>query len=345
MSLADWRLLRGGRIVAARRDDGLLLEVDLPPLARRATLRLRSVERFEWRPSAHTWEDDDIGDLDAIAGAALTIEGARWSRSGRQVVLELSDGTILAEYERAELESELSDGWRAHWARWCMTFDEDVHPHVRQWLATGSGPERDAVLEAWRAERTSDLAALVTALDDSTAAPELDSLEAFDRWGAAHPVGAARELARAAHRTFEVWSDAEVAAAWWERITQAIAGLDADADPRIGPALLASLYSPSDWWFRVDQVAHIAGPFEAKSDEPSFADHLFRQLEVHADAGTPRRSLAVRKAILPECDCNGAEMGERLQCFAERIRGRYPEDRELSREGREALYWRTRIPG
>ncbi len=343
-SPAPWCHAYDAELTAVRReDDGLEVALWLPRLARSATMRLDGVTRFDWRPDAHTWDDEDVADLDAIGGAGLTVEGARWTRDGRDVVVLTTDGTLYLACADVAPEPGLTEDWRAFWADWGAAFDEPVHPAVRAWLVDGAGPPVDALLETWRRERTSDLALLIDALDDPTTPVRLEALEDVARWVdtfAEGPVGATRELARCAAWTFDPWlDDRPVADAWWERLTWAIARVDPAPDPRVGHALLDTLYSPSDYWFRLDQVAHIAGPFEAASDDPSFADHLFARLDAHADAGTADHALEVREAILPECDCNGAEMGDRLLAFADEVRARYPEDRRLSRDARAAAAW------
>lgn len=347
MSPDDWQLLYAGRIVSVRRlGDDLELEVDLSRLGRSTTVRLRSVECFTWRPSHHTWEDSDIEEPTAIATAGLVVDAARWSRDQQRLVVRLDDGTILASYARFEASADLVDTWSAYWASWSESFEEDVHPLVRECLLAEETPSASALLDAWRDDRKSDLVAALGALEEPQVPVRLDSLAAFDVWAerfAESPVGSMRELARCAGSTFDIWiEDRDGAAQWWKRIAAVIGVVAPRPDPRIGHASLHALYSPSDWWFRIDQVAHIAGPFRAETDEPSFADHLFRLLEANADADTPRRALAVRDAILVECDCNGAEMGERLHLFAEETRARHPRDRPLSREGREALRWRLK---
>jgi len=104
-------------------------------------------------------------DVSAIAAAGLTIAGARWSRDGRKVVLTTSDGTILVSYGAFEAAETLTDDWRSHWNAWRESFDEPVHPLVREWLVKGKGASVDTLLETWRRERTSDLATLVDRLD------------------------------------------------------------------------------------------------------------------------------------------------------------------------------------
>lgn len=347
MSPDDWRVLYDARVTAARSSG--VIEAELPRLGRSSTFVLHGLRRFDWRPSHHTWEDEDISDAGTIGRAGLTVTGARWSRDRNAIVILVSDGTIVAQYERMETDEALVDAWRTHWARWCESFEEELHPLLHAALRDAVVPSADALLEAWRAERTSDLASALDVLETPEAAVRLESLDTFDAWAerlASTPassevaVASLRELARCAAWTFEIWSDRDTTAEWWRHMTVALGRFDALPDPRCGHALLSTLYSPSDWWFRVDQVAHVVARFEAESDEPSFADHLFRLLEVHADADTSGHALEVRDAILPECDCNGAEMGERLRLFAEQTRARYPEDRPMSRDAHEALRWR-----
>lgn len=233
------------------------------------------------------------------------------------------------------------------------------------WSADLLGP----LLDAWRAERTSELADVIGVLGDAIDAEPytLETLEDLAGWTAVFdraPSAALRALPAAATATFHLlaaddpgprsprrgaWLDARSAlnARWWRGFTDIVGALrEHPPDPRIGRALLAMLASPSDDWFRVDQVAHVAGPFEpTDAAAPSFADVMLSRIERDADAGTADALEAGAAAVLVEADCNGAAMGSDLRTLASALRGRYGVDRLLEDAAYEAICARGPLRG
>jgi hypothetical protein len=104
------------------------------------------------------------------------------------------------------------------------------------------------------------------------------------------------------------------------------------------------LASPSDHWFHLDQVAHVAGPFEPTDHTtPSFADVALARIELDADAGTADALDAEARAVLVEADCNGAAMSEALRALAEVVRARHGIDRTLDQIDYDAISARGRL--
>ncbi len=242
----------------------------------------------------------------------------------------------------------------------------ELHPLIERALAArwDDALLRD-LLDAWRVERTSDLADVIRVLGDAldgelVAIVTLDDLAAWPALFERAPSAALRALSTAANDTFGLladenpgsgspllgaWLDATSAlgARWWRGFTDAIASLrDHPPDPRIGRALLDMLASPSDHWFRVDQVAHVAGPFETADTSPSFADVALARMERDADAGTSAALEEEADAVLVEADCNGAAMSDCLRELAAVLRERHVADRTLDDETYEAIRARTR---
>lgn len=176
-----------------------------------------------------------------------------------------------------------------------------------------------------------DRAARMRAVDDEQPATRLDSLNRFDVWiatWAESPVTAVRELARCADATFDILladgdvdAQSEECGRWWAQITRAVSAMRAgEPDPRLGRELLETLRSPSDHWFRVDQVRHMVTTFDKTDDTPSFADHLLALLEVHRHSGLPGEMDAMADIVGKDADCNGSEMETRLRDLAARLR-------------------------
>lgn len=222
------------------------------------------------------------------------------------------------------------------------------------------------MLAAWCTERKSDLGDALEHLDAATwpdAFPDVTEPRELDDWRErfdAAPSAALDQLVRCAFATFDVladeeetyvaehglgaWLDArsERSASFWEAATRAVGMLlRNEPDPRIGRAVVRMLRSPSDHWYRIDQVAHVAGPFEAESDAPSFADHALFLIEHHADAGTPKRLEERAASVSIEADCNGASMASDLRGLAEKLRARFGADRPLAEAASTALSRRT----
>ncbi len=252
--------------------------------------------------------------------------------------------------------AELSDAnarfwqdWRAHWT------GHEVHPLVRSAMHTSWTPELlTELIEAWQRERTSDLAATIAIIDEalrdrapSRLADEVD----VERWRAtwtSAPGAALAELGRAARASWDILlgdtneipydERARANAARWDQLRRCVATLvNASSDPRVGRAIEEMLRGPSACWFHVDQVGHVAEPFEAPDDQPSFADHALPLLAVHGDAGSVARLRELARRLLIEADCNDAEMAERLTALAEQLERRWPHDRAMPDAVEQAL--------
>jgi hypothetical protein len=203
-----------------------------------------------------------------------------------------------------------------------------VHPLVHVAMRGEWTPELlGSLLEAWRSERTSELATTIEIIDDTPAL---------------------RELVRVARSSWDILLDEtqdvpfkqreRANEACWAQLTRSVGELlDATPDPRIGRAMEGMLRGPSACWFRIDQVAHVIGRFEAPNDDPSFADHALALLAVHGDAGSPGRLRKRARSLRIEADCNTAEMAERLDALAQQLEGRWPNDREMPDAVEQAL--------
>lgn len=338
-------------------------------------LRLAGVEKLVYLPYGDRWDEPEIDEPDAIVRAEHAVSDASlergelvvWGAMGslrlvyRDLDLELDDGSPTdAEAIRGAVQA-FWDGWRARQAL------DDVHPLIRDALTgTWSQSSRAPLLEAWRTERKSDLLDALERLDairwpesfpDVTAPEQLDDWS--ERWNAA-PSAALEQLVRCAFATFDAledekeqyvaqhgvgaWLDArsECSARFWEALTRAIGTLRGnEPDPRIARAVLRMLRGPSDHWYRIDQVAHVAGVFAAESDAPSFADHALFLIEHHADAGTPERLDERAASLSLEADCNGANMAGDLRRLAKKLREHFGADRPLAEAASIALLRRT----
>jgi hypothetical protein len=238
------------------------------------------------------------------------------------LTLELDSGQPITPAELAAANAAYWQQWREHWA------GESAHPLVRAAMRSEWTAERLAsLIEAWRSERTSELATTIEIIDDTPAL---------------------RELVRAARATWDILLDdaqeipfeqrERANEACWAQLTRSVAEfLDVAPDPRIGRAIEGMLKGPSACWFRVDQVHHAIAKFEAPNDEPSFADHALALLAVHGDAGSAARLRERARQLRIEADCNTAEMAERLDVLAEQLAGRWANDREMLDAVEQAL--------
>lgn len=353
MDPRPWRVLFDGRLVALEREgQGARLRFELPHLSPPfdvVDVHLGGVEDLFYLPDTERWDEPEVHEPAALVAADLRVVEPRRARNG-DVVIDTPEGWLRLGYasffvgrEGRRQDEAFEEAVRAHWARFRAGFDEDVHPSVAAALR-GNAASVPALLEAWREERTSDLAEAFATLSDVTveAPTRLSSVAAIDAWIAtwrACPSAALAELGRAADATFDLvdLKGDEARQAWWNGITRALAAVDAAPDPRVGRGVERTIAGPSDHWFRVDQVRHVVASFEATSEAPSFADHVLRLLEHHADAGTVARLEKLASVVSIEADCNGAEMASRLRALAAALRGRYPEDRTLSAAARMAL--------
>jgi hypothetical protein len=325
------------------------LTIELPhlrayfePTGEAFMLHLHGVESFGYLPYSDRWDEPLIEELAAIVAERPNLVEAVASKPTRYdpatlivwgglgslriacagLTLELDSGQPITLDELAAANAAYWQKWREHWS------GESVHPLVHsamrgEWTAELLA----ALLEAWRSERTSDLATTIAIIDDTPAL---------------------RELVRAARSTWDLLLDEKqdvpfeqrerANEARWAQLTCSVGELvDAAPDPRIGRAMEGMLRGPSACWFRVDQVSHVIGRFEAPNDDPSFADHALALLAEHGDAGSPGRLRKRARSLRIEADCNTAEMAERLDALAEQLAGRWPSDREMPDAVEQAL--------
>lgn len=376
-----WNLLHDGVVTAVARDgERARVTVSAPHLASgfggdAFDLVLGGTRRLAYRPYSDRWDEPWVeGEalvraMPELAEAKLEVGELRvWGPLG---VLAVDYDTLVLEVRGQPVSLDaLRTAVAAYWAAWRQRHDlSRAHPLVLEALRGGwSGALLPRLLEAWRAERTSELAATIEVLGralDREARP-LGTPEDVEGWPAHHgraPTAALDALVAAATATFDLLADEEpppgspllgdwldrrsaLSERWWRALAGAVATLRSEPpDPRIGRAMVRMLRSPSDHWFRLDQVGHVAGPFAAPDLAPSFADHALALIELHADAGTPAR-LEERAAIVAiEADCNGAEMVARLRVLAATLRERFPEDRTLPDTAKTALMHRPLDPG
>jgi hypothetical protein len=338
-------------------------------------LHLSGVEKLVYLPYSDRWDEPEVEDPELIVRAKHAINDA--ALEGGELVVWGAMGSLRLIY--GELRLELDDGSRtdpgairgavrAFWDDWRASQAlAGLHPLIREALTgTWSESSRAPLLAAWRTERKSDLGDALEHLDAATwpdAFPDVTEPKELDDWRErfdAAPSAALAQLTRCANATFYVlaeeedqyvaehglraWLDArsERSARFWKALTQAVAMLlGNEPDPRIGRTVVRMLRSPSDHWYRIDQVAHVAGPFEAKSDAPSFADHALFLIEHHADAGTPKRLEERAASVSIEADCNGANMAGDLRGLAKKLRERFGADRPLAEAASTSLSRRT----
>jgi len=356
-----WNLLHDGIVVAIART-AVAGEVCLHVRARHLraepfVVRLAEVTTLAYVPYDGSLDAPDVVDPQAIVAAAPNLAEAVIEPDGLLVVAG-SLGSLRLRYGALSLDGIALDTLRGlvrdYWARWRAQWAMDAHPLVRDCITRRPWNRTllPALLEAWRTERTSDLADTIEILDACTrgsppCALDLADLATLARWPASwssDPGAALAELARIARSTWDLAPDAHVderhrlGGLVWSAIARALsATLATEPDPRVGRAVIEMLRTPSDHWFRVDQVGHVAGPFAPPDDAPSFADHALVLLARHADAGSAARIEHQARVILIEADCNGAEMAARLSALAGRLRERFPADRTLAESAKTAL--------
>lgn len=345
-------------------------------------LVLSGARRLAYRPYSDQWDEPWVEDAALVRampelGEALIEQGQLRVWCPRGVIAADYDALALEVNGRPVTREALRAAVAAYWAAWRAQVELDgAHPLVIEALrGEWSAPLMPRLLAAWRAERRSDLADVIEVLGhalDGSLDGALDhgpwALQAIDDvagWPAHYlrsPTTALAALEDAATATFDLldgeepprgspalgaWLEQKSAlgARWWRALAGAVATLRREPpDPRIGRAMIRMLRSPSEHWFHVDQVAHVAGPFEAADRGPSFADHALALMEVHADAGTPERLEARAAIVAIECDCNGAEMVARLRALAATLRDRHPADRTLADTAKTALTHRPLDP-
>lgn len=366
-----WNLLRDGVVRAVERTGPQArVIISAPHLASSFggdafDLVTSGTRRIAYRPRTERWDEPWLEDADVARERPQLVEA---KQELSELRVECVGGVLIVDGDALALEvagvrvsvEALRVAVGEYWTRWLEARDpSEFHPLTLEALR-GSPKLMPRLLDAWRAERTSELAEVIEVLGrafDSERRPivAMDDLggwpEAFRRG----PTAALEALAEAATSTFDLleddappqgsptlgaWLEAKSAlsARWWRSLGAAVATLRAEPpDPRIGRAMSAMLRSPSDHWFRVDQVAHAVASFEASDRTPSFADHALALMELHADAGTPARLEACADRVAIECDCNGAEMVARLRALATDLRARLPRDRCLVGPARSAL--------
>jgi hypothetical protein len=356
-----WNLLHDGTIVRLERDlaDEVSVWIDAPYVRARfpdgGTLfrfRLAACAELDYQPH----DEPSITELAAIASSEPDIREAVARRDG--IVVFGSAGSLLASYASLALEldtgtplaiDELRRVVRAYWDEWrTRSAPVIAHPAIRAVL--DGRPLRAALpdlLAAWRLERTSELAKAIVIVDERTrgATPaRLGGPETCDAWCATWATEPGAALAELARRAWACWAellapDADYSAVeaaqatLWTGLARCAGALRSAApDPRIGRALEDTFDSPSNNWFRIDQVHHAIGSFPKPNDDPSFADHALALLELHADAGTANRLYEQVNRLLIEADCNTAELAARLRELAARLAARYPDDTKLADE-------------
>lgn len=346
MDERPWNLLRHGTVSDLSRDgDRAILVVDAP--FARVEVHLAGVREIGYAPKDAPWDAANLEDPAAIVTASPEILRVRYVADFDEMVVGSERGNLILRY--ASLESHvdgraitfdaLSANARAYWDAWRAAWDPGVvHPLVAR-IVKGDVRRGDVerLVEAWRIDRTSDLADAIEILDLGTR----------DETSPTSTLGA---LAASAASTWKILLDGEgpyderraECGRVWETIASGVAALDAaPPDPRIGRGLVTTIEGPGDHWFRVDQVDHVAtpitGPFEPDDERPSFADHVFALLRVHADAGTPARLEAKARGLMIEADCNGVAMADALRQIAAELRERPWTDRELPLEAQTAL--------
>lgn len=379
-----WNLLHDGVVVAVDRDgERARVTVSAPHLAaafggEAFDLVLTGARRLAYCPYSTQWDEPWV-EGPAIVAAMPELGEARVEQEELRVWCPR--GVIAGDYDALALEvrgrpvtvDALRVAVGTYWASWRRSIElPRAHPLVLEAVrGQWSAALLPRLVTAWRAERKSDLADVIEvlgravdrALDRETRA--LVTLESVADWPAQYlraPTTALDLLVDAATATFDLladeepplgsrdlgaWLDAKRAlgAAWWRALAGAARTLaEEPPDPRIGRAMIRMLRSPSDHWFRVDQVAHVAGPFVPPDTSPSFADHALALIELHADAGTPVRLEKRAEVVAIECDCNGAEMASRLRELAATLRGRHGVDRPLPDTIKTALIHRPLTP-
>jgi hypothetical protein len=364
-----WDLLHDGTIVELERDladevtvwvECAFIRVRFADGGKRFKLRLAACTVFEYTP----YDEPPIVELAAIASSEPSIVEAKFEDGVMQVwgaagVLRASYASLALELDtgRALPLDELRRQVRAYWDEWRKkTAPRLAHPAVAAAYKAAADPAAlrallPALVAAWRTERTSELATTIEIIYDRIYQLPVVWLElaTVDSWIATRlqdPAAALAEFVRRATRG-EPHDPGDAAyaakAALWAGFARCAAALLADEpDPRIGRAIEDILHhNSSDFWFRIDQVSHVADSFPPPHDEPSFADHAFALLEVHADRGSAHRLHELAKQIAIECDCNGAEMAERLHALADRIAPRFGADTRLAEEIATTLRVRT----
>jgi hypothetical protein len=327
---------------------------------------LAGVDELRYRPFTDRWDEPWIEDAARIGEHGISLANVIVRDDDLGLAIFTPAGHLNLRYAGLTIETEhgtisrdtLRDAVRRYWTEWRATATlVDSHPLVR---AAMDVPWTPALLVelvvAWREHRTSELSDTISIVDLAIRGARPAQFRGpadADRWIATwsdNVSGALEELAERASWTHVATIERElggtptgdqirvVTGPLWEGITRCVGGLrDALADPRIGRGLHRLLYSNSDHYFRVDQVAHAVMSFAKPHDDPSFADHLFPLLELHADGGTSDALVDEAYVQSIECDCNGAEMAGRLRDLATTLAARYPNDRTLAPATAQAL--------
>ncbi len=353
-----WQLVADGTLVGVTWSR---LVIRLPHAALGSTdvtFRIAGTSDIAFLPVSNRWDEPEITDVDEIAALALPLDD--FAVRGTGISFWGPKGRLHLAYEALSIEVDGKPVENArelvidHWADW-RTHTAVAHPLVQSALREPWTPALiDELVATWRTERSSELAQVIEIVDRATrpayslafrGADEVAAWTATWRDNPSAAIEALATRARQAHITplekelgttdFDTYDAA--AGRIIGAITQCLAAIDAAPDPRIGRCLEGLLASPSNHYFRIDQVSHAVTSFEKTSDEPSFADRLLPLLSLHADAGTAARLDEERRIVLIECDCNGAEMADSLRILIAELRLRYPEDRVLRSDIAQAL--------
>lgn len=371
MDPEPWELLHDGRVIGLTREgDTAEVTITAPHLRARLdgrhgpfTLRLLEVTRLVFVPYVVEGEAERIVEAprgivderpDLVNASLEDGELVVWGSTGalRTIYGSMAiEVRTLGERVRRVETHLLRDAVKAFWDEWRSLQEPRArHPLIEVALSEGawSAAAMVPLLEAWRSERTSDLADAIEILGEATEGEALplpahpEALASWQERFQSAPGTALSQLERCAIATFETlrgeepadrrglgaWLDARAAvnADWWRALTTAVAGLrSAPPDPRIGRTMTRMLASPSDDWF------------VAEHDGESFAGHALSLMEAHADAGTPARLRLEARDVAIEADCNGAEMVGELLRLADVVAEQHPRDRLLPGADERAL--------
>jgi hypothetical protein len=366
-----WKMLGDCAISAIEGTGSVTVWIAAPHIAARLGAKsvrfaLGGVEELRYRPLTDQWDEPWIEDAEQISRFEIPLADVIERKRDPGLAISTPSGRLNLRYHTLAIETEhgavtrdaLREAVRGYWAEWrTRAALTGSHPLLRMAMDVLWTPALLAdLVTAWREHRTTELADTIAIVDrairGAVPARFRDPADA-DRWIATwsdNPSAALEVLGDRAASTHITPMQAELGgqpsfdeyraatAKIWAGITRCVGGLlGAPPDPRIGRGLIGVLLGTSDHYFRIDQVAHAVTSFEKPHDDPSFADHLFPLLELHADDGTEAVLVEEARMQSIECDCNGAEMSERLRDLADKLFARYPTSRALAPDAAQAL--------
>lgn len=324
-----WHLLRGGTIRRVERIDRgrVVVEVHDAPFAPRVVRLALSGVVASVTHHLVSDSDDDLDTTDVAEVARRRPLVGDVTAQGNHVHLDDGHrGWTQLVYEELTGDETLRSSVRDALEAWCAQWSGDGLPdaivalvRAPRWSRADLAP----LLEAWRVDRTSDLAVALEVVDrqlrDDATAPEPHvTVDERVRW--------ARDACAAGGG---VLSSSEIRA-----LHASVAGLRGELpDPRIGRGLVRMLDLATDGWLVVDPASEVI-----TDDGPTFADELLQHVAHHADRGTP--DLLDRAAsTLRSCPA----MATRLRALAAQLRALGPEDRTLPDEVEVALHVRAAV--